>query len=251
MATPNCVGKPCRVDVAVKLYPGIAAAPLLLGTLAGCGGRLIADALLHNWGGLPGNAELSSPSFVGRSAALAATAYYLLAYVTQVLPVSAAAGLVITVLVLQPSLSDLTGLPLDFTKPFADLLYFITRIPEPAPQPTPQPVVIRSHKSAGSALVGVGTPSGKPATGRRTPSKAMSAAGANPADAAAECSVEALPAVSAGRVTGGSPASKLSPATKAGRGAAAGASSGEDGAAAARPRRSNRRHASTAVAGGC
>jgi len=88
-----------QVDVAVKLYPGIAAAPLLLGTLAGCGGRLIADALLHNWGGLPGNAELSSPSFVGRSAALAATAYYLLAYVTMVLPVSAAAGLVVTVLV--------------------------------------------------------------------------------------------------------------------------------------------------------
>jgi hypothetical protein len=28
--------------------------------------------------------------------------------------------------VLQPSMSDLSGLPLDFTKPFAQLLYFIT-----------------------------------------------------------------------------------------------------------------------------
>jgi hypothetical protein len=88
-----------QVDLAVKLYPGIVAAPLLLGTLAGCGGRIIADVMLHNWGALPGHAELSTPSFVSRSAAMAATCYYLLAYVLQLLPASAAAGFVVTWLV--------------------------------------------------------------------------------------------------------------------------------------------------------
>lgn len=88
-----------QVDTAVQLYPGVVAAPLILGTLAGCGGRLIADALLHSWGLLHGNAELSSPGFVSRSAAMAAATYYLLAYGLQLLPHTAAAGLVVTILV--------------------------------------------------------------------------------------------------------------------------------------------------------
>lgn len=88
-----------QVDLAIKLYPGIVAAPLLLGTLAGCGGRLIADALLHGYAEMPGLAELTSPGFVSRSAFMAATTYYLLGYVLQLLPPSAAAGLVVTTLV--------------------------------------------------------------------------------------------------------------------------------------------------------
>ncbi len=48
---------------------------------------------------MPGLAELTSPSFVSRSAAFAAVAYYTLAYATQLLPVQAAAGLVVTGLV--------------------------------------------------------------------------------------------------------------------------------------------------------
>lgn len=47
----------------------------------------------------PGLAELTSPGFVSRSAAFAAVAYYILAYATQLLPVQAAAGLVVTALV--------------------------------------------------------------------------------------------------------------------------------------------------------
>lgn len=48
---------------------------------------------------MPGLAELTSPGFVSRSAAFAAVSYYTLAYVTQLLPVQAAAGLVISGLV--------------------------------------------------------------------------------------------------------------------------------------------------------
>lgn len=36
-----------RVNAAVKLYPGVVAAPLVLGTLAGAGGKLLTDAFTH------------------------------------------------------------------------------------------------------------------------------------------------------------------------------------------------------------
>lgn len=108
--TPQAVIKTCmsllraqliisRVDVAVINFPGVVAAPLLLGTLGGCGGRLIVDALRFGWGAMPGRAELSDPGWVGRSAFMAATAYYLAAYGLAVVEARAAAGLVVTALV--------------------------------------------------------------------------------------------------------------------------------------------------------
>ena len=36
-----------RVDAAVRLHPGVVAAPIILGTIAGCGGRLLVDAFSH------------------------------------------------------------------------------------------------------------------------------------------------------------------------------------------------------------
>ena len=43
-----------RVDVAVRLFPGVVAAPLVLGTVAGSGGRLCVDLILHLYGNLTG-----------------------------------------------------------------------------------------------------------------------------------------------------------------------------------------------------
>ena len=36
-----------RVDTAVRRFPGVVAAPLLLGTLAGCGGKVLTDDWLN------------------------------------------------------------------------------------------------------------------------------------------------------------------------------------------------------------
>lgn len=135
-----------QIDLAVQLFPGVAAAPLILGTIAGCGGRLLADGIMTGWQVgvcvcfvfplpfllfflsrqqpttptptdtpchahaphrphahtlqcLPGLAELTSPGFTSRSAALAAASYYALAYGAQLLPPPAAAGLIVTLLV--------------------------------------------------------------------------------------------------------------------------------------------------------
>lgn len=46
----SCVGVCCvQIDLAVQLYPGVHAAPLILGTIAGCGGRLLADGIMTGW----------------------------------------------------------------------------------------------------------------------------------------------------------------------------------------------------------
>lgn len=36
-----------RVDAAVRLHPGVVAAPILLGTLSACGGTLLVDAFCY------------------------------------------------------------------------------------------------------------------------------------------------------------------------------------------------------------
>ncbi|KAF8062702.1 clasp1b [Scenedesmus sp. PABB004] len=175
-----------QVDLAVALYPGIAAAPLLLGTLAGCGGRLIADALLTAWGALPGLAELSSPGFVSRSAALAAASYYALAHAAGVLPPDAAAGLVITTLVrparvgargahsvLHSAASEATGLDLDFTAPVARLLHTLT-----CEHARPSPARKRAPASERPVRAADRPPPPPPLSQARAPAAAAAGAGA-------------------------------------------------------------------------
>jgi hypothetical protein len=43
-----CAGMP-QVNLAVQLYPGVVAAPIILGTISGCGGRLLADGIMTGW----------------------------------------------------------------------------------------------------------------------------------------------------------------------------------------------------------
>ncbi len=83
----------------MSLYPGVVAAPLILGTLAGSGGKMITDGIRGGWGALPGTAEVSVPGFVWRSAALAAAGYWGASKATGLLTSQEAAALVITVLV--------------------------------------------------------------------------------------------------------------------------------------------------------
>jgi hypothetical protein len=88
-----------RVDLANAAYPGSIGAALVLGTLAGCGGRLIVDGLKFGWGALPGRAELSEPGWTSRSAFVAALAYWGSAHALRLLEPRTAAGLLITLMV--------------------------------------------------------------------------------------------------------------------------------------------------------
>lgn len=162
-----------RVNLAVQLYPGVHTAPLILGTIAGCGGRLLADGIMTGWQSMPGFAELTSPGFVSRSAAFAAVSYYTIAYVAQLLPVEAAAGLVITGLMMHTIASDITGLPLDFTAAVTHLLHTLTFVPPPPPQPQPAPVTVLQKQV-------MPTKKGRPAAANsgNTPAKQSPAAAA-------------------------------------------------------------------------
>ncbi|KAG2423538.1 hypothetical protein HXX76_015285 [Chlamydomonas incerta] len=121
-----------RVDLAVTKYPGVIAAPLILGTIAGAGGKLITDGIRGGWGVLPGSAEATAPSFVWRSAALAAAGYWGVCKYTNLLSSQEAAAVVITTLLLHSILSDLVGpAAADFTYPVARVVHAITLVPMP------------------------------------------------------------------------------------------------------------------------
>ena len=108
--TPQAVTKTCttilranliisRVDLAVSHFPGVLAAPLVLGTISGCGGRLLVDGLKFGWGAMPGRAELSEPGWTSRSSFVAAAAYYASAYGLALAEPRAVAGLLVTAMV--------------------------------------------------------------------------------------------------------------------------------------------------------
>jgi hypothetical protein len=88
-----------RVDLSVTLFPGVVAAPLVLGTISGCGGKVVVDAMMFGWGSMPGKAEISEPGFVSRSAFVASLVYYVIAHAAALVEPRAAAGLVVTGLV--------------------------------------------------------------------------------------------------------------------------------------------------------
>ena len=78
-----------RVDAAVARFPGVIAAPLFIGTLAGAGGKLASDPMLAavtggGRGGSTKSSEFASPSIALRSAFGGALAQYLLAHVLRV-----------------------------------------------------------------------------------------------------------------------------------------------------------------------
>ncbi|EFJ49844.1 hypothetical protein VOLCADRAFT_104093 [Volvox carteri f. nagariensis] len=128
-----------RVDLAVALFPGVIAAPLILGTLAGSGGKLLVDAIRHHWGGLSGPTEASVPTFVWRSAALAAGGYWAACKYTGLLTSQEAAAVVITVLLVHSLLSDLFGPDFtDFTYPVAKVAHALSLVPMPTATATPK-----------------------------------------------------------------------------------------------------------------
>eukprot|EP00878_Enallax_costatus_P020950 GHUV01022163.1.p1 GENE.GHUV01022163.1~~GHUV01022163.1.p1 ORF type:complete len:218 (+),score=90.85 GHUV01022163.1:404-1057(+) len=116
---------------------------------------------------MPGMAELTSPGFVSRSAFMAATTYYLLGYVLQLLPASAAAGLLVTVLMLHSFATEITGKPLDFTEPVAEAVHTLTRIDLPPPRAMLQ-AVKRHTPGRGGGGSAAASPAGK---AKSTPAK--------------------------------------------------------------------------------
>ncbi|KAL3159054.1 hypothetical protein ABBQ32_011052 [Trebouxia sp. C0010 RCD-2024] len=123
-----------RVNLSVQKFPGVIAAPLLIGTLAGCGGKLLQDGVQMACGTLPGPSEVSSPGFASRTAFAGALVYYLSVHALEVLKPAEGLALVTTVFVVHGLCSDLLRQPLDWTHPLAVLAHKIANVPMPSAQ---------------------------------------------------------------------------------------------------------------------
>ncbi|GAB4818578.1 hypothetical protein N2152v2_005624 [Parachlorella kessleri] len=120
-----------RVNATAALFPGVVAAPLVIGTIAGCGGKVIVDAIDVACQTKKGPTELAQPGFALWSGLLAALANYLLVHVGQLLSEAEGLALVTTVLLAHALAAEATGLPLDFTEPFVRAFHLVTGIPQP------------------------------------------------------------------------------------------------------------------------
>lgn len=126
-----------RCDAARLVYPGSIAAPLILGTVGGSGGKFLSDAILAGAGLAQGSSELLVPSFAWRSGVFGTTAYFVLAHGLEGWTSKEARALVTALFLTHGLLADFAGRPLDFTAPIAKVLHALLNIPMPQPQTLP------------------------------------------------------------------------------------------------------------------
>lgn len=119
-----------RVDLAVKLFPGVIAAPLVLGTVAGSAGKFVADAVLVVVQPTAPT-ELAMPGFVWRSGFLCSAAYYVSTHVLHALTAQQGRALMLTLFVAHGMVSDIVGSACDFTEPIANVLHVLLNVPRP------------------------------------------------------------------------------------------------------------------------
>ncbi|KAK9806453.1 hypothetical protein WJX73_009380 [Symbiochloris irregularis] len=111
-----------RTQLAADLYPGVFAAPLVLGTIAGSGGKFCIDILTGATGELKGPSEFTVPGFAVRSGFAGALLYYLSVTQWHWLSPDEGRGLIVLLYVIHGLISDIAGRPLDFTLPIARLV---------------------------------------------------------------------------------------------------------------------------------
>ncbi|KAK9804406.1 hypothetical protein WJX72_011360 [[Myrmecia] bisecta] len=105
-----------RIDLVVAKFPGVVAAPLVVGTIAASGGKFTIDGVLAVCGeltGAPGEAVV--PGFAFRSGFLGSVIYYGAVYVLGSLSRAEAKALIITLFVAHGVFADIVGQPLDYT----------------------------------------------------------------------------------------------------------------------------------------
>ena len=135
-----------RVNLAVRKFPGVVAAPLLLGTLAGCAGKILTDAALlgpasaatRGGRGPAPRTEFASPGLALRSAAGGAALHWLLAHVLRAVTPQEGLALVTLLFVghglaadAHAAVSGAPPRPLDYTAAPAAALHWVAGVPMP------------------------------------------------------------------------------------------------------------------------
>lgn len=129
-----------RVDTAVRRFPGVIAAPLLLGTLAGCAGKILTDAaLVSSSFRRPATfrTEFAVPGLAMRSAAGGAALYWGLVHCIGLFSPKEGLALVTIVFVGHGVVHDALAAagapprPLDYTAAPAAALHYLAGVPVP------------------------------------------------------------------------------------------------------------------------
>ncbi|BDA51041.1 probable trimeric intracellular cation channel type B [Coccomyxa sp. Obi] len=142
-----------RIDLTTELYPGVLAAPLIIGSIAGTGGRFSIDPILGGFGALEGPAEIAEPAFAARSGFLGSLLYWLAVHVYGALTPLEGKALITTLFITHGLLVDLFGWHFDFTHPPAYLAHTITNVPmpgrvkQPANSAAPKPAASTADSS--------------------------------------------------------------------------------------------------------
>ncbi|DBA94266.1 TPA: hypothetical protein ACH3X1_001883 [Trebouxia sp. C0004] len=140
-----------RVDLSVYKYPGVIAAPLVIGTIAGSGGKFLQDGIQLACGSLHGPTEVTAPGFASRTGFAGTLAYYISVHVLEVLKPAQGLALITTVFVVHGVLADVLKQPLDWTHPLAVITHAVANIPMPALQPASKQAAAKGPKGKQSA----------------------------------------------------------------------------------------------------
>lgn len=143
-----------RVDLAVKLFPGVVAAPLVLGTVAGSAGKFCVDAILTVSGDSKGPTEISMPGYVWRSGFFAAALYWGLVYASPILTADQGKALLVVVFLAHGLLQDVLGTPCDFTSPLSTVMHTLTNVPRPGVALLAAPVAVAKPAASSATSTG-------------------------------------------------------------------------------------------------
>ncbi|CAG9460779.1 unnamed protein product [Pedinophyceae sp. YPF-701] len=113
-----------RVDIAAAEFPGVIAAPVVIGTLGGCGGKIFTDFLLLVFTGrLEGLPELCCPGVAFHSASAITLMHYLGVHVTAFLDSAQSKALITTVVVAHILAEASLGIKTHWTAPMTAAFY--------------------------------------------------------------------------------------------------------------------------------
>uniref|UniRef100_A0A7S3R7U7 Uncharacterized protein n=1 Tax=Dunaliella tertiolecta TaxID=3047 RepID=A0A7S3R7U7_DUNTE len=129
-----------RVELVASLHPGVLLSPIVLATIAGCGGMCTYDALRSVYGlnDRPAEVTMAGKSF--RVAFLVASIHFCNMLLPQpLLPIAEMRTFLTTLCIAHSLLCGLTGLKLDWTEALLRPVLFMARIPWPSEAPKPLP----------------------------------------------------------------------------------------------------------------
>jgi len=157
------LGIASQVNAAAGAYPGVIAPAIVAGTLAGCGGKMLAETV-KSISGLKSKFELAHPEFLLRSSVVNSCLVYLLVHVLKAFTVLEGTGLLIVIAMLYTLTDDLAARAVDVSEHVTNVVTLVTLI---APASNLAPAT-RGRKPTTSSAAATSTPRARSASAKRT-----------------------------------------------------------------------------------